>query len=289
MPDPRCIICGHTALKLFKPSDIPACGLSAASLAISDAHYGKTGEIRACPRCGFRQVVDIPETLALYEQLDDPGFLASEQQRALQARALLRQLQKHKPQGTLLDIGAASGILVEEAAKLGYAAQGIEPSHILQAAALRKGRDVRLGTFPHPELTEPYDCITLVDVIEHVNDPLTLIGNIANALKPDGVGYLTTPDSGSLAARLMGWRWWHYRMAHIGYFNRKNLCHALDKAGLEPLSITRPRWYFECAYLWERATTYLPAPLRIPLPKPLATRLVPANFFDSLAVVFRRR
>ena len=34
---------------------------------------------------------------------------------------------------------------------------------------------------------------------------------------------IVTPDIGSLAARIMGGRWWHYRVAHINFFNRRSL------------------------------------------------------------------
>ena len=76
---------------------------------------------------------------------------------------------------------------------------------------------------PHPDTPGPFDIISLVDVIEHVNTPADLLQHIHAALAPDGVFILVTPDVKSLAARILGYKWWHYRFAHIGYFNKKNL------------------------------------------------------------------
>ena len=47
----------------------------------------------------------------------------------------------------------------------------------------------------------------------------------------DGIGMMVTPDINSFFARIMGKKWWHYRVAHIGYFNRKSLNILLDRAG----------------------------------------------------------
>ena len=58
---------------------------------------------------------------------------------------------------------------------------------------------------------------------------------------------VVTPDVGSVAARLMRHRWWHFRAAHIGYFNHRTLAAAAAKAGLRVVSTRRPVWYFKAA------------------------------------------
>jgi SAM-dependent methyltransferase len=186
----------------------------------------------------------------------------------------------------LLDIGAGSGILVEVATRLGYRAEGIEPSEWMVRSAAAHGLKIQAGILPHEEITGPYDVVTLVDVIEHVSDPVELLAQARTVLAPDGIGLVITPDVTSVAARVMGKHWWHYRMAHICYFERQTLLAALRHADLEPIAIFRPSWYFTADYLIQRLGAYLPIVRKMQLPI-LERMVVPLNLFDSLGIVFR--
>jgi hypothetical protein len=138
-------------------------------------------------------------------------------------------------------------------------------------------------------LKGPFDVLTAIDVIEHVADPVALMEECTALMKDDGCGILVTPDVDSVAARLLGPRWWHYRPAHIGYFNRATLIRALNNAGLEPTHFERARWVFPADYLWERVNSYLPSAVRVPAPSALRMLTVPLNLFDSWLVTFGKR
>ena len=79
----------------------------------------------------------------------------------------------------------------------------------------------------------------------------------------------------------MGRHWWHYRIAHIGYFNRATLQIALSRAGFEVIELNRPCWYFPASYLMVRALSYLPRVLRPPVPEFLDRIILPLNLYDS--------
>jgi len=172
----------------------------------------------------------------------------------------------------------------------------VEPSHSLVAAA-KQIHDIELlqGVFPHPVLAERrFDAIFLVDVLEHVSDPLELVLACQRALSPDGVLAVITPDIGSLTARLLGRRWWHLRLAHIGYFSRGCLAQLARRAGLEVACCARPTWFLPVDYVAQRLTKYLPigwlnglaqrvAPMRW-----LYRRVIPINPRDSIFVVLRK-
>jgi 2-polyprenyl-3-methyl-5-hydroxy-6-metoxy-1,4-benzoquinol methylase len=158
-------------------------------------------------------------------------------------RKVLEVVQKIQPHGRLLDIGAGSGILVEQAIEMGYRAEGIEPSSWLHEIAVHRHLPVHLGSFPNPATSGPFDVITLINVIEHVPNPVELLRNIAESLSPGGTVIVVTPDVGSVAAHILSWKWWHFRVAHIGYFNKRTLLSALDRAGLQPVSMSRPGWF----------------------------------------------
>jgi 2-polyprenyl-3-methyl-5-hydroxy-6-metoxy-1,4-benzoquinol methylase len=281
----NCWLCGEAELACVKAADVPST-VDAAAFRVTDANYGQSAAVYRCSACGFRQCSDFSDVLSFYEAMDDPGYEASRPPRALQAERLLQSLRPYRPDGRLLDVGAGSGILVEVAGRLGYRADGIEPSEWMVRSAAAHGLKIQAGVLPHENVAGPYDVVTLVDVIEHVSDPVDLLVQARNVLASDGIGLVITPDVASVAARIMGKRWWHYRMAHIGYFERATLLGALRRAGLEPIAIFRPSWYFTGDYLIQRLGAYLPMIGKIRL-SALRKTVVPLNLFDSLGVVFK--
>lgn len=281
-----CWICGETHLRSVKPDNRPD-GLGVDAFRITDSNYGRTGEIFRCETCGFHQCSDMRDVLHHYVNMADERYEATRSERALQERALLRFVAAEKPRGRLLDVGAGSGILVEQAIAMGYDAVGLEPSRALQERAAALGLPVKLGVLPHREIAGRFDIVTCVDVIEHVPDPIGLLKDIAELLSDDGIAAIVTPDRGSFAARIMGWRWWHYRVAHIGYFDRDTLTRASQMAGLQITNIARPGWYFPADYILERLLRYLPLGRRIKLPTFLRKIVISLNLRDSLTAICR--
>jgi 2-polyprenyl-3-methyl-5-hydroxy-6-metoxy-1,4-benzoquinol methylase len=208
-------------VRFAKPSNIPR-PLEAQAFAVTDSAYGVTGELYRCVECGFLQCSALDNALSFYEDLEDPAYEAGRSQRGLQARKLLDATRGYLPHGRLLDVGAGSGILVEQAMQMGYAAEGIEPSRWLQRRARELQLAVYLGTLPSPEITGPYDVVTLIDVIEHVARPVDLLKQVHEVVRPGGIVAAVTPDVASFAARIARRKWWHFRVAHIGYFDRNN-------------------------------------------------------------------
>jgi SAM-dependent methyltransferase len=283
-----CWVCGNSPLVLKRRGRLPP-QLSAEHFKITDSAYGCTADIFECSRCGFRQAGSLGEVLQFYEAMSDEAYEHSRDARSVQARMLLRSVGRLRPSGRLLDVGAGSGILVAEALRQGYVPEGIEPSGPLSAQARARDLPVHHGVLPKDDWRGVFDIATVIDVIEHVGDPLGLLRQVHETLRPDGLLVVVTPDVASVMARLLGWRWWHYRIAHIGYFNRATLTRAVVAAGFEPIAVMRPAWYFPMSYLCERALVYAPKFLRFKPPARLDGVTVPLNLFDSLLMVARRR
>ena len=231
--------------------------------------------------------MDAVDVISYYVEMSDGLYVATSETRRRQMQSLLRTVTKFKENGRLLDVGAGTGLLVEEACKLGFDAEGVEPSRALQAAAAAKHLPVHLGVIPSREISGSYDIVTAIDVIEHVDKPLDLLRAIRDLLATDGIGVLVTPDVGSITARVMRRNWWHFRPAHIGYFDRNTIGLSLAHAGLSPIAIDRPTWYLPMDYLASRVACYLPGGNRLAIPKMLGRIKLPINLHDSLLVVFR--
>lgn len=272
--------------------------LSADDFLITDARYGHSLPLVQCAACGFVYAYPMPpqDILGLYQSLEDPEYLSGRAYRLRQMRGLVQRMRRDAPEArSLLDVGAGSGLLVEAAADLGLDAVGVEPARSLVADAHDHGLRVHEGVLPHPELAgERFDLVTCIDVIEHVPDPVGLLTTLGDHVAEGGRLVLVTPDVESVAARTLGGRWWHYRLAHIGFLTRQATREALDRAGLVEVSRARPVWWFSAAYLTQRVgaltgTARLTTKLDRPGVAGVLERLtLPLDLRDSWMIVCRR-
>ena len=205
-------------------------------------------------------------------------------------RWLLQKARKRLPEGrTVLDIGAGTGLLVAEARADGLDAVGVEPSHSLVEVARREnGIELLQGTFPHAQLAgRTFDFIFLVDVIEHVCNPLELLQECARALEENGIIIVVTPDVRSVAACILRKRWWHFRLAHVGYFSEKSASVLAERSGTAIVDRFRAKWFFRVGYLADRVARYLPvaalnrAATKVPAVRSAYDWLMPLDLRDS--------
>jgi 2-polyprenyl-3-methyl-5-hydroxy-6-metoxy-1,4-benzoquinol methylase len=291
-----CWICGSSRTSLWKARGINR-PLLPEDLQITDSRYGVTLTLMQCPDCGFLFAHDdeVSELENLYEQLVDCEYEATQESRALQMRWLVARARHERPAAqTLLDVGAGTGLLMTEARRLGIDATGIEPSRsLVQCGRQVQGDRLMQGTLPHEALKRRrFDLITLVDVIEHVADPVSLLTHCREALTENGLLVVVTPDVSSIAARLLRGHWWHFRLAHVGYFNSRTLRLAASRARLTHVRHFRARWFFPVRYLAERLAVYLPIgwlnslALKTPGLRRAYSCVVPLNLRDSLVSCF---
>jgi 2-polyprenyl-3-methyl-5-hydroxy-6-metoxy-1,4-benzoquinol methylase len=292
MTEYSCRVCGNTELVLARPSSLTA-PIVSKDFAITDAGYGVTGALFSCSSCGLLQCHELKEVLAFYETLEDPEYESGRFERSLQANALISYLLKSIKFKSgagleLLDVGAGSGVLVEAAMNREFSAVGVEPSSWLASIGQQRGLVIYNGVLPHPMVNMGFDVITLVDVIEHVSQPLDLLREIRNHLKPGGIALVVTPDAASFFAKILGFKWWHYRIAHISYFNPKTLKLIAQRAGMECLNFSRPGWYFSYPYLRQRLCRYFPSWLLPSSEGLLQNIVIPLNLGDSILLICKR-
>jgi 2-polyprenyl-3-methyl-5-hydroxy-6-metoxy-1,4-benzoquinol methylase len=282
-------VCGADHLQPWRKSNLGPEPLSSSSFRITDAAYGCTLELVRCRACGFVQLATDVDLTPFYARMDDDAYEATRPFRALEAGKLLDRLSPAGPGSRLLDVGAGSGVLVEEAVRRGWVADGVEPSAWLVARGRARGLSVHAGTLPHPALNPPYDAVTLVDVIEHVTEPRDLLREVRRVLRPGGQLLVVTPDVRSFPARMLGYRWWHYRIAHVGYFSLGTLDTLLSGSGFTLQDWRRPTRHLPLDYIWTRAARLLPLLRAVPVPRAIANATVRLNLLDSIAAIYRAR
>jgi SAM-dependent methyltransferase len=163
----------------------------------------------------------------------DDAYLDEEAGRRLTARGLLELVRDRVSTGRLLDIGCGYGLLLDEARACGFTSVGLELS---KAAAIHAreglGLDVREHSLEDLAAEEMFDAIMLIDVLEHLSDPVSTIGLCRDHLRPGGVVCVVTPDPSSLTARVAGRRWWGLLSAHSYLMPRRTLLELLSASGL---------------------------------------------------------
>lgn len=141
------------------------------------------------------------------------------------------------PGGRILDVGCATGYLLEVAREMGYVPFGVELSAFGAAVCREKfgaGR-VHAGTLETATFDEnpggEVDAIFMSDLIEHVRDPVQTVVSAAARLAPKGCLVITTPWAGGRLHRTMRRHWLHYKIEHLWYFSPAGLECILRRAG----------------------------------------------------------
>jgi SAM-dependent methyltransferase len=152
---------------------------------------------------------------------------------------LVADAEPYRRAGRWLDIGFGEGALLSAAGNHGWERYGVEASP--QALDFGRGRGWQVFDPGEAEERLPaghFDVVTLVEVIEHLEEPLQTLHRARRWLRPGGLLYLTTPNAGSLNCRLLGPRWSVVcPPEHLTIWSRRGLRIALDRLALTPVRV----------------------------------------------------
>jgi SAM-dependent methyltransferase len=122
-------------------------------------------------------------------------------------RGLLDDFASLGARGRLLDVGCATGWLVQHANERGWQAQGVELSPDAAAHARARGLEVFRGDLLEARLPAAhFDLVYMGDVLEHVPDCRAVVAEVARILKPGGWFYLRGPVTTNSIARAFALR-----------------------------------------------------------------------------------
>lgn len=115
----------------------------------------------------------------------------------------------------ILDVGCFDGGFLEPLASL-YRCYGVE---IHSAARKRaQGKNIEVVGQDFSSVRGTFDCITAIDVIEHVQQPKKFLSDCLAAVKEGGLVLISTGNLDALTFRLKGSRYWYCTIAeHISF------------------------------------------------------------------------
>lgn len=144
----------------------------------------------------------------------------------------------------VLDVGCGDGSFLK-LAKNQFICTGIEISEYLAALAKKQtGIEVMVGNFLTSDFSNKrYEGITLISLLEHLDEPLQVIEKCFGLLNPGGVLLIKTVNYGCLNRRIKKENWTGFRPPdHIVYFTPSNLRRFLKKIGFTNIKISA--WTF---------------------------------------------
>jgi 2-polyprenyl-3-methyl-5-hydroxy-6-metoxy-1,4-benzoquinol methylase len=134
---------------------------------------------------------------------------------------------------TFLDVGCATGLLLDHQRSRGWAVKGVEvcrPS--AEYGRTSRGLDIWTGTLEEARFpSESFDVVHFSHLIEHLNSPLNFLREVARILRPGGWAIVTTPNTDGWQARWFKASWRSAIADHLYLFSKKNLKQALTKTG----------------------------------------------------------
>jgi SAM-dependent methyltransferase len=198
-----------------------------------------------CAVCGLVQVNPQPEKNAVFERYAGETYLNYELSNEksffrLGKLALfdanisqIEEFAQMSGNRRVLEIGCATGALLEFLLWRGWEAQGVEIS-ARQAGYAREKRSLTISTLPLEENHFPdghFSLIIASHLIEHLNDPASFVREVRRLLISGGRFIVTTPNIASLQAKIFGNKWRSAIFDHLYLFSKATLTRLLEQEG----------------------------------------------------------
>ena len=219
------------------------CGSENISTAFHITSYKAPFRIDRCGDCGFMfmnppfnedRVRDL-YTREYYTGSADYSY-CDERESAVFSRYVwdsrIAKIRKFAPSGNFLDLGCSFGGLLERAS-IYYSPFGIEISpYSVEHARKLLGDSVHTGTIAdHPFSHGTFSAITMIELIEHLPDPVFALEECFRLLRKGGVLVIQTANMNGMQARILGERYAYFMPGHLSYFTKENLTGALYRTG----------------------------------------------------------
>jgi SAM-dependent methyltransferase len=208
-----------------------------------------------CKSCGhvFTEGYYTDEALAvLFSDTHDyqtPGWEV-ENWRIMSAR-MVEQVEAARSyrQGRWLDVGFGNGALMTTADEFGWHAVGLDLRQGSVDLMRQEGFEAHAVDIADFSPKEPFDVISMADVMEHMPFPKPALRQARRILKPDGLLFLSMPNMDAYAwsetERIGNNPYWG-ELEHYHNFGRRRLYSLLEECGFAPLRYTISERYRIC-------------------------------------------
>ncbi|HEX6367299.1 MAG TPA: class I SAM-dependent methyltransferase [Longimicrobium sp.] len=255
-PTGACWVCGAAKMKPVTRAIFEFSAYAEQDPALA-RYTGATVKIVRCRACGFAQPEALPSLPdyfgRMYDQRWSDEWMEAEFRdgtKDLIFREVVARLSERIPTNrrTLLDLGAHVGRLIQVAAEAGWRAEGVELNPRTSAYAARAtGLPVHRADLRDLVAEgRRYAAVTLIDVLEHIAEPVDALQGVRSVLEPGGWIAVKVPHGPNqlIKERIRGRVLRGYRptvadnLVHVSHFTPGSLRMALERAGYMDVSIT---------------------------------------------------
>lgn len=223
----------------------------------------KIWQIVRCSSCKLMAVENVPADLSPYYSegyftgdvtLD--GYINYDLDKEVTKKTYLNYLDAlskfiDKQTGiSMFEVGCATGFFMDLARQKGWQTEGIDISEYAVKKAQEKGLNATVGLPEFYQTEKKFDVVVMQDLIEHVKDPVDIVNRAKNLLADNGLLLITTPDAGSLWARVWKKKWHAFvPPQHLFYFSIKNLSSILKQNGFQVIHVAHDGKWFAIPYI----------------------------------------
>ncbi len=265
-----CPICKSQDYKILQKAAYPDSLSSEEYLEVykSSSDTKLMDQLVECSGCGLvylnpRVKSDI--ILQSYSEAIDSRFITQNKSRIRTFKKVFKRwLKKEKilPSSNykVLDIGCAGGAFPKAVNDLGFQVVGVEPSRFLCDFGRKEyGLDIRSGTLHEQQFKDnEFDIVSMWDVIEHLDQPESVLKEIFRILRSGGWLIINYPEYNSWPRKILGMNWPFFLNVHLYYFNPKTICQLLEKQKYHTKRIEPYFQTLELGYVFERAGAIFP-------------------------------
>ena len=162
---------------------------------------------------------------------------------------VLSRIQRQLRGGRILDVGCGAGHFLACAKQSGFEGCGIEvASHSAQFARTSYDLKVAPSLETLGEPAESFDVVTLIGVIEHIQQPLQFLRAVQQFVKPNGFVFILTDNHRSWMHWLMKERFpWIIPPEHLQLFSPRAISVLFEQSGLQLIEISSKETIFRDA------------------------------------------
>lgn len=206
-----------------------------------------------CNHCHNLFVYNLPEeiynaqtTFTLQAEINEIGQVVRMPQQQLTIYCdIINKIKQYNSGRRYLEVGIGKGEFIAVAREMGMAVDAVELSaNACKNVELLLGVPIIQADFLDYQSDEPYDAISMGDVIEHVKAPTAAIRKANALLKAGGILWISTPNYDSAFSRLLKFSdpMWK-EPGHRVYFCRESFERLLEQEGFEILAYEVSRRY----------------------------------------------
>jgi len=216
----------------------------------------KHSEILRCANCSHLFIKPAPLVSLndrTMDSIDDAEFAGSTFLKKLQQNLIIKKEIKNawkflkSDQPTLLDLGCGTGWTTAIWRDHGFKVTGLEPSESRGKIARERHRlEVSNKHIEDFNVSQKYDVVIMRHLLEHIEDPMSVLQRIKSFLNPNGLLIIILPNINSIGRYLFRENWAWILPWHLHFYTPRTLSMLIENNGFQKLKLYQmpsPLWY----------------------------------------------